>query len=61
MKKFTVKEIKTVFAVWTYEVEANSEEEALDKVISGEVENTDYETIDEHSDDFDYEIEESKN
>ena len=56
MKKFIVKEFKPVYAVWTYEVKANSEEEALEMVQNGEVENVDYETIDNYSDDYDYEI-----
>lgn len=56
MKKFIVKEFKPVYAVWTYEVEANSKEEALEMVQNGDVENTDYETIDNYSDDYDYEI-----
>jgi hypothetical protein len=43
MKKFIVTETKPVTAIWTYEVEANSEKEALEKVWNGEVLPTDKE------------------
>ena len=57
MKKiFKVAEYKPVMAVWYYEVEAETEQEALDLVQSGEAENIDYETIDNYSDDYDYEV-----
>ena len=43
MKKFIITETKPVTAIWTYEVEANSEKEALEKVWNGEVLPTDKE------------------
>jgi len=46
MKKFIVTETKPVTAIWTYEVEANSEKEALEKVLNGEVLPTDQEQFD---------------
>jgi hypothetical protein len=49
MKKFIVTETKPVTAIWTYEVEANSEKEALEKVLNGEVLPTDKE-LDEPAD-----------
>lgn len=49
MKKFIVTETKPVTAIWTYEVEANSEKEALEKVLNGELLPTDQE-LDEHAD-----------
>ena len=55
-KKFTVAEYKPIMEVRYYEVEADTEEEALEMVWSGEVENNDYETIDNVSSDYDYEI-----
>jgi len=49
MKKFIVTETKPVTAIWTYEVEANSEKEALEKVWNGEILPTDKE-LDEPAD-----------
>jgi hypothetical protein len=53
MKKFIVTETKPVTAIWTYEVEANSEKEALEKVWDGKVLPTDKEF---EIEDFDVEV-----
>jgi hypothetical protein len=53
MKNFIVTEIKPVTAIWTYEVEANSEQEALEMVLKGNIQPIDQE-IDEPAD-FDVE------
>lgn len=53
MKNFIVTEIKPVTAIWTYEVEANSEQEALEIVLKGNIQPIDQE-IDEPAD-FDIE------
>jgi hypothetical protein len=60
MPKFTVTETVPCVQVWTYEVEAANETEALDKVMQGKVEmqNT---FMDEHDyDEAQYEIEDAE-
>jgi hypothetical protein len=57
MKKiFKIAEHKPITAVWYYEVEAETEAEALELVQSGEADCIDYETIDNHSADYEYEV-----
>ena len=47
MKKYLVQAKQTLVEVWTYTVEANSEEEALQLIEEGEVEdNNDHESWD---------------
>jgi len=60
MKKFIIKEFKPVYAIWTYEVEAADEEEAYEKVFSGEAQPSDYETQDNYSADSEFDIEEKQ-
>lgn len=43
MKKYTIIQTVPSTQIWTYEVDANSEEEAMEIVKSGEVECSDYE------------------
>ena len=43
MKKYTIIQTVPSTQIWTYEVNANSEEEAMEIVKSGEVECSDYE------------------
>lgn len=61
--KYTIKEVRysTIRREWLYEVEANSEEEALSKVADGEVESIDYEEEeeDDHDTKSEYEVEET--
>ncbi len=42
MKTYRITESQPATAIWTYYVEAESEEEALDKMYRGEVTDTDY-------------------
>lgn len=55
-KTFKIVEYKPITAVWYYEVEAETEEEALELVENGEVESCDYETVDNYSSDSTFEI-----
>lgn len=61
--KYTIKEVRysTIRREWLYEVEANSEQEALSKVADGEVESIDYEEEEEDDHDIksEYEVEET--
>jgi len=60
MPKFVITETVPCVQVWTYEVEAKNETEALDKVMQGKVEmqNT---FMDEHDyDEAQYEIEDAE-
>ena len=47
-KKFIVNEIRPVKSIFTYVVEANNEEEALDKVLKG-----DFLSLDQELEEFD--------
>jgi hypothetical protein len=42
MSKFIITETRPALEIWTYTVEAESQIEALEKVISGKIENDDY-------------------
>lgn len=46
MPKYTITETRAVDAIWTYQVEAETQTEALEMVITGEIEHTTYEIID---------------
>lgn len=63
MAKFEVTETRfaTGTRIWRYEVEANSEEEALEMVMNGNVEHTSF-TDDVEDDNYDpeYEVEEAR-
>jgi hypothetical protein len=50
MKKFTITETRPVRATWTYEVEAETEAEAISIIENGEAEPTSCE-IEDHEDD----------
>ena len=62
MAKYKVYEEKLVTAVWVYEVEADSEREALDIIQEREIDieevNHDYFIEDNYTDDYDYRVEE---
>lgn len=60
MPKFKVKEKQLVWQVWEYNVEAETEEEALHKVMEGAdtgLESDTSYTENDYSDDFNYEVE----
>ncbi len=57
MKKFSILESKSCIQVWQYEVEAESEEQALEKIMNGEVDNEDYWVDDNPFESFEYEVE----
>jgi len=59
MPKFKVEESQLVRQVWTYEVEAENEEEALHKVMerSDDINwDVDYTIRNDYSDDFEFEV-----
>jgi hypothetical protein len=59
MKKFTIEESQLVRQVWTYEVEAETEEEALHKVMerSDDINlDVEYEIRNDYSDDFEFDV-----
>ncbi len=62
MNIFTVKEKQLVWQIWEYKVEANSEEEALHKVMSGDATSLESNSTmksyieNSYSDDFEFEI-----
>ena len=58
MPIYVIKETKPAWNIWTYEVEAANEEEALVAVVSGDTEPVNYETVDDHfsTDDSEYDI-----
>ena len=54
-KRFIVNEIRPVTSIYTYVVEANNEEEALDKALKGEFLSLDQE-LEENDNDPSYDI-----
>jgi hypothetical protein len=59
MKKFKIEESQLVRQVWTYEVEAETEEEALNKVMERSEDinyDVDYTIRNDYSDDFEFEV-----
>ncbi len=58
MPIYVIKETKPAWNIWTYEVEADNEEEALETVMEGDVDPVNYETVDDHfnADDPEYDI-----
>ena len=60
MKKFTITETVPCVQIWTYEVEAETESEALEQVVQGEIYVTET-SIDEHDyEQVQYDIEEAE-
>ena len=57
MKKFSILESKSCIQVWQYEVEAESEEQALEMIREGLVDNEDYWVDDNPFESFEYEVE----
>lgn len=55
MKKFIITETKPATVVWSYEVEAEDLNQALLKVMEGEVEPTDFDTEINHDEDSQFE------
>jgi hypothetical protein len=56
MKTFIVTETRPATYYWEYKVEAETAEEALDKVLNGDVEANDSYAEEDESEDSDYEI-----
>ena len=46
MKKFIITETRQVEAIWTYEIEAETEADALEKIFKGEASPEDFEIRD---------------
>ena len=46
MRKFTITETRQVEAIWTYEVETENEQDAMEKVFTGEASPVNYEIED---------------
>jgi hypothetical protein len=61
MKKFIITETKPAVYTWTYELEAENEEKAIEMVRYGEVEPIEFGNDCELSEDSDFEIEEIEN
>ena len=57
MKKFRILESKSCIQVWQYEVEAESEEQPLEKIREGLVDHDDYWVDDDPFESFEYEVE----
>ena len=57
MKKFSILESKHAIQCWRYEVEAESQEEAIEKIRNGEVNSDDYWVDDDPFESFEYEVE----
>lgn len=57
MKKFSILESKHAIQCWRYEVEAESQEEAIEKIRNGEVDSDDYWVDDDPFESFEYEVE----
>ncbi len=60
MKKYLITESRAVIQKWHYEVEAESETEALDKILNDEVEAIESETEDHYDSESYFDIEEEK-
>jgi len=56
MKKFIITESRPATYIWTYEVEAEDQNEALQKVFNGDVEIVDTEIVPDLESDGGYEI-----
>lgn len=57
MKKFTIIESKPCIQVWSYEVEAESAEQAVEKIREGLVDHDDYWVDEDPFERFEYEVE----
>jgi len=57
MKKFSILESKASIQCWTYEVEAESEEQALEMIREGLVDHNEYWVDDDPFESFEYEVE----
>ena len=57
MKKFSIIESNHAIQCWRYEVEAESKEEAIEKIRNGEVNSDDYWVDDDPFESFEYEVE----
>ena len=60
MKKYLITESRAVVQKWYYEVEAESQTEALEKILNDEVEAIEYETEDHYDSESYFDIEEEK-
>ena len=57
MKKFKITESTHAIQCWSYEVEAESQEEAIEKIRNGEVDSYDYWVDEGPFERFEYEVE----
>ena len=57
MKKFTIIESKPGIEVWSYKVEAENQEQAIEKIREGLVDHDDYWVDDDPFERFEYEVE----
>jgi len=57
MAKFNILESKSCIKVWKYEVEAESEEQALEKILNGQVDHVEYWEDEDPFESFHYEVE----
>ena len=57
MKRFKILETKHAIQTWYYEVEAESEEQAIEKIMEGQVDHQDYWVDDDPFESFEYEVE----
>jgi hypothetical protein len=60
MPIYTIRETKPATQVWEYEVEANSAEEAVEKIAQGTAKPVNYYVDSNEFEDFKYDIEESE-
>jgi hypothetical protein len=60
MKKFIVTETRRAFHTWTYEVEAESEEQAIELVENGDVNPDDFDNEIDYCSDATYEVDETE-
>jgi hypothetical protein len=58
MKKFSIQQFCPAIIIYTFELEAENEEEALHKVMNGEVESTEMGIEQDEVDDYEFNVEE---
>jgi hypothetical protein len=56
MRKFIITETRPVEAVWTYEVEAENEQEAMEMIYTGQAEATNHEIQDMDKEDSQFDV-----
>ena len=58
MKTFTIYETKTAIQTWQYEVQAEDEQQAIEKIQEGLVDHIEYWVDDDPFEKFEYEVQE---